>query len=715
MATSPPAGLLALLALTGATAACSTPARDPGRVDHPAVRAAAGSLDPPAEDEAAASGPEDPGDTGPLAGGDTAPADPTDTAPSGPPGATAGPPAGLGAGFEDLTAPAWSTGDFVVDPGGGVGSRHFPSASWLTAGDLDGDGVSEVVVAEVQQASQGPDAPRVQVLSWDPAGAGLVWHAGLTAALTEQPGVVVAVLDLDGDGHADLLRASDRATFGFGDGRGVFDPVALGLPGGVARVPGLHVAALVDLDKDGWLDVLFGPGDCSSSLGLLPALRTGVRSWEARTDLVEQPRVGIPYALAVYPRVDGGQDLVALGRGCSYMDGPTDFYASGARRADGRVPYAPVERVPPDAWFRQRPEGVGAPLSRRNPMGGAVTDLDRDGLLDLVVAPADGLVFTFLGAGASSFHDATGTFSLEVGSGAAGGPLLPWGVGAVDLDLDGRTDLVVAFGDDARVNDPGDWDGPYRPRAWWTAPEGPSVELTELTGLAPPGNWRGLVVLDVDGDATPDLGLGGLGMPPRLLRNVVQTDHHRVAVRLRGTTSNHLGVGAVVVVEAAGVEPQTFAVGAGGSPGGLSAPVVFAGLGDATRVERLTVRWPSGTVQVVQGLAADQTHTLVEPPVLTLSEPSRHLPADGVAELTVRVEPRDERGDPRQAATVHVGLLAGHAEFVGPAVRDGWAWERVLRAPAVAGEVVLRVEIDGEELPLAPRVWFDHAAGPDGP
>jgi hypothetical protein len=85
---------------------------------------------------------------------------------------------------------------------------------------------------------------------------------------------------------------------------------------------------------------------------------------------------------------------------------------------------------------------------------------------------------------------------------------------------------------------------------------------------------------------------------------------HDLEVTLRGRQSNRLGIGARLVAETAAgkLTRELYPVNSYFSQ--MPARVHF-GLGDAARVDRLTIRWPSGQVQVLDGLAADR-HVVIE-------------------------------------------------------------------------------------------------------
>ena len=129
--------------------------------------------------------------------------------------------------------------------------------------------------------------------------------------------------------------------------------------------------------------------------------------------------------------------------------------------------------------------------------------------------------------------------------------------------------------------------------------------------------------------------------------------------------------------------------------------------GGAAMADEVRVTWPTGVEQTLRDLAVDVVHEVVEPPTVTLSDPDRHLPADGQAEVVVEVVPRDGEGAADAAAAVSVDLFRGTGTWAGPATRDGATWRRVLIAPQAQGSAVIEVAVNGTPLAIRPRVWWD--------
>ena len=123
---------------------------------------------------------------------------------------------------------------------------------------------------------------------------------------------------------------------------------------------------------------------------------------------------------------------------------------------------------------------------------------------------------------------------------------------------------------------------------------------------------RSVMVGDFNGDLAPDLLVGSVGGGPlRLFLNQFPEGNHRVEVRLKGVESNHSAIGARAVVEANGktIIRDLFASNGfmGQGPARLN-----LGVGSADRIDKLTIRWPTGKQQVFEDLPADCVIQIVE-------------------------------------------------------------------------------------------------------
>jgi hypothetical protein len=670
------------------------PSEDPGKADDPTDTPGDDSdLPQPIETDVGETEPQEsdsPSDSDPVVDSDVPPPPP--------------PPTSLGGGFVNVAGPVWARGLEVADEADVV-NHDPPDMHWVVMGDIGDDGVMDVYVAEARRPSTDLAPNRGQAYTYDPATGELTWSAERTADAHWSFGPLLAILDLDGDGDNDLLRSSTDNTIQLRTPSG-WRGWSLGVPPGRERVGGLNAFTLADVDFDGWLDVVFMPDECSRPprFGTQIALRTAEARWELRVDLTAQLPEGNAYAALQAPLGGAEPYLLFVGEGCDELNGPSAFLAVTGRDASGYPIYGWVDPTPLDALYRYDPTAPFMPMSRRQPMGAMVSDLDLDGALDVAFSLSDTWLHIF--SAGPTLVDHSIEYDLQHRLGMRGTEQLPWGVAPVDVDQDGRPDLILTHGDDGSSTWEIPHNGPYQPSVHWNNGQRHFDDITALAGMMLDGDWRGLTVGDLDGDADPDLGVGGNGWLPLVLRNDVEIGNHTIALRFAGTTSNHLGVGAVVRIEADGIPAQTRLVGELGSPDGGSEPVVFAGLGAATEVSRLVVTWPSGVVQELTGLAADTTHTVVEPALIELSEVDRHLPADGASVLEVRVTPRAPDGGAR-AGAVTIEAPWGAASWEGPAAREGDAWVRRLVAPAAPQSSVIEVTVDGAVVPIRPRVWWD--------
>jgi len=130
---------------------------------------------------------------------------------------------------------------------------------------------------------------------------------------------------------------------------------------------------------------------------------------------------------------------------------------------------------------------------------------------------------------------------------------------------------------------------------------------------------RGMAVADFDNDGDLDIVVnnnpGDSGLEERaratLLRNNVGERRNWLAVELRGTKSNRDAVGAVVVIEVGGEKQMRYVTEGSGYASQNSARLYF-GLGDKTKADRMTVRWPSGLVEQFGEIKAKQLVRITE-------------------------------------------------------------------------------------------------------
>jgi hypothetical protein len=236
-------------------------------------------------------------------------------------------------------------------------------------------------------------------------------------------------------------------------------------------------------------------------------------------------------------------------------------------------------------------------------MGVAAGDFDGNGFLDIAKTNFSGdLPSLYLNGDGRFFTD----IAREAGLGA--NQLLGWGVAFIDADEDGRPDLVLANGhvypevDKAAVGDR------YLQKTLLYRNAG-GGKFVDITGSAGPAFQvlrpsRGLATGDLDGDGRPEIVLVNMNGVPSVLRNS-EPGRSRVVVELKGTKSNRSAIGARVTMEAAGLR-QTQEVISGGSYYSQNDLRLHFGIGDATQIDRITVKWLGGGTQTWKKISANR-------------------------------------------------------------------------------------------------------------
>lgn len=243
-------------------------------------------------------------------------------------------------------------------------------------------------------------------------------------------------------------------------------------------------------------------------------------------------------------------------------------------------------------------------------MGTAVDDVNGDGLLDIFVANF------YLEPNCLYLQQPDHTFvDVTRAAGLYDPSFLMLGFGAQFLDgeLDGLRDLVVANG---HLTDERDLGVPYQMRPQYFRNDG-ELRFTELRGevVGPffdaPQLGRGLATLDWNRDGREDFAITYLDRPAALVTNRTAKTGHFLTVSVCGTESVRDATGTKITVEAGGHTWRRQLIGGDGYQVSCQRHLIY-GLGEATKIDRLTVRWPSGREQSWNDLAIDQELRFVE-------------------------------------------------------------------------------------------------------
>ncbi len=254
---------------------------------------------------------------------------------------------------------------------------------------------------------------------------------------------------------------------------------------------------------------------------------------------------------------------------------------------------------------------VAADGKARAGMGTAFGDFGVSGRLGLIVTNHETEMHSlFANMGNWLFSDVT----IRSGVGPATRPYVGFGVSFVDYDNDGSLDVAIANGNvmaNAATLRAG---AKYGQRNLLLRNAGPRfVDVTKEAGpgFAPELVSRALVAGDIDNDGDLDLLITNNGAGPNLLLNDGGNRNRAIVIRAVGTRSNTSAVGTRLTLTA-GQRRYVREVQSGASYLGQSDLRAHFGLGLADRAERLEIRWPGGTTEVVEDLRAGQIITVRE-------------------------------------------------------------------------------------------------------
>jgi len=434
------------------------------------------------------------------------------------------------------------------------------------------------------------------------------------------------VADFDNDGHEDLfVTYYGKNRLYHNNGNGTFTEMAE--RAGVAGADGRWNSgcAFVDYDRDGKVDLFISNYvDLGPGFSNVPNPGSGEFCQYKGIPIACGPR-GLPKAVnyLYHNNRDGTFSDVSVKAGIRATDG---HYALGVLTFDYDNDGWPDIYVACDSaasilYHNRRngtfeDAGISSGLAYNEDgeaqagMGVAATDYDHDGFLDVVKT-------NFSDDSPNLYHNnGDGTFSDRVFQAGLGRlrNYLGWGVIAADFDNDGWTDVLIVNGHLTPEIDTARSDSAFRQRKllYRNLGDGRFEDITSAAGddMARPHSSRGAAAADLYNDGRLAVAVNELHEIPSLLVPESPVKNHWLGVRLVGTKSNRDGIGARVEIEAGGMR-QIDEVRSGGSYLSQSDLRLHFGLGGAARVDRVTVRWPNGTVDRISGIPANR-HVILE-------------------------------------------------------------------------------------------------------
>jgi hypothetical protein len=435
----------------------------------------------------------------------------------------------------------------------------------------------------------------------------------------------VCVGDYDNDGFDDLyVTYYGKNRLYHNQGNGTFKEVAeeAGVAGnGKAWGTG---CAFVDYDRDGKLDLLVS-NYVLFDIKTAPKPGQGMMCVWKGTPVMCGPRGLESSPNILYHNLGGGKFAdVSKSSGIEKTDGHYCFSVSTLDYDDDGWPdiFVACDSTPSILYHNEKngtftdvaaETGVAFNEDGREQagMGSTVADYDNDGHPDIFKT-------NFSDDSSSLYHNSgDGTFTPTIFDAGLGlnTQYLGWGTMFIDIDNDGRPDILLVNGHVYPEVDSAHLGSNYRePRLlYWNAGDGKFKDISQQCGpgCTEPATSRGLAIADLWNDGRMSAVVNNMSSQPMLLVNQARNDNHWLGVITRGTQSNHDGIGAKVTVFA-GNRKFVQEVRSGSSYISNNDLRLHFGLGNSQAVDRIQVRWPNGKIEMFPGTGADCFVTLFE-------------------------------------------------------------------------------------------------------
>jgi len=530
--------------------------------------------------------------------------------------------------------PAGAPAPFFTDvtkEAGLAGFRQFAGArtsqlpedmgSGVAWGDFDNDGLEDVFVVSGGGSLNAPESQLAPSVLYRNLGNGRFEKVKGLPDLRIH-GMEAAWGDYDNDGHLDLVVTSyDRIYLFHNNGDGTFTDVSH--KAGLDRYQGFWAgAAWGDYDRDGYLD-LYACGyvqykydaqknaTTSGQFGMDVPYSLNPASFEPERNLLfHNTGYGTFTEVGKELGVSNpeGRSLVALWHDFN-GDGWPDLYVANDISENKLYinHHGKFVDAGKDAWVEEY----------RGSMGLAAGDFDRDGDDDLFISHWIAQGFALYQNLLEEQRDKGGKSELHFTDVAAtdgvGQPSMQrvgWGTSFVDIDSDGWLDLLVANG--STFEDKSSTPRRLTPMPsflFWNAQGDFFHDLAPWNrNFTQPHVSRGLAVADYNNDGAMDVAIVDQAEGVRLLRNDISQGHWvELRVRNRVPPSNAplgFGDGATVIAWVKGA-PLRRTIGSS-SYLSQDSHRIHIGLGAATRIDRLQIRWLRGAPETWTNVAADQ-------------------------------------------------------------------------------------------------------------
>ncbi len=443
--------------------------------------------------------------------------------------------------------------------------------------------------------------------------------------------------DYDNDGREDLLvyRYGKLSLFRNLGGLKFSDVTG---QAGLDRWVNSNGAIWFDYDRDGFLD-----------LYVTAYFRDDVNFWKIASTRIMHDSFEFSS--------NGGRNLMFRNRGDGTFEDVTDALGVGSTRwtlaatsvdfNDDGWPdlylandYGPEELFVSDSGRKFTLARVGLEADSKSGMSVTVGDVHNRGRMDVFVTNISEKGYLFQGNNLRlNVLAELGRFE-NIASGVVSDAGWAWGAQFGDLNNDGRNDLYVANGFISADRDKDYWYGMSKvaggnKRLFEDARNWPAIgtaslsgyersrvllnrgeagwdDVAERVGVTDVLDGRAVALVDLFDTGSLDVVVANQNARPVIYRNTVTPGNHWIAFALTPTASNRSAIGADVTIEHGGGRQRRVVDGGMGFAAQNERRLHF-GIGARMNVDRVTIRWPSGIVQTLGRLDADQLHVITEP------------------------------------------------------------------------------------------------------
>jgi hypothetical protein len=491
--------------------------------------------------------------------------------------------------------------------------------------DYDGDGLQDLFFVNGTTLEGFPKGQEPRPHLYRNTGGARFEDVTVAAGLNDQFGWGQGACagDYDNDGFPDLfVTYYGHNRLFHNTGRGRFEDVTEAAGVADPRTRWGTGCAFIDYDRDGRLD-LFVANYIDLDLATAPTPDNGLCRYKGEAVACGPP--GLKGGRnALYHNIGNGRfaDVSeasgilraagTFGLGVSTLDfdndGWTDLYV-----ANDSNPSA-LYRNARDGTFEDIAVKAGCAYSQDGKpqagMGVGIGDFDRNGTSDILKTNFAGDTTTLYANTGDGFCEDR-TFDSGLGLNTR---WLGWGAGFADFDNDGWLDIFLTNGHVyPEVRKLRTEAGYEQRKVVYRNVAGHFEDITEGLGspATTPKAGRGSAFGDIDNNGTVDVAVNNVHDTPDLFLTSAPAANRWLLLRLVGTRSNRSAIGARVRV-VTGRESQISEVRGGGSYLSQNDLRVHAGLGAASKADRVEVRWPNGFEEVWEDVAGNQLLTLEE-------------------------------------------------------------------------------------------------------